>query len=175
MIDNFEGSSTKKQEKNGAGKESTKEGQCMYIFCSIACTDRHDWCHVARVTIDMLPDVALLEIFGVYTWLESWYMLMHVCRKWRNVVFGSPCRLNLRLYCTARTPVTETLNVWPLSLPIVVWGDGHEKWGVDNIVAALQHGDRMCETILSDLLGLRSEKVLAAMQQPFPALTRLGF
>ena len=97
MIDNFEGSSTKKQEKNGAGKESTKEGQCMYIFCSIACTDRHDWCHVARVTIDMVPDVALLEIFGVYTWLESWYTLVHVCRKWRNVVFGSPCRLNLRL------------------------------------------------------------------------------
>ena len=123
----------------------------------------------------MLPDVALLEIFDFYVdeeRIEAWHTLVHVCRKWRNVVFGSPRRLNLRLYCTARTPVRETLDVWPL-LPIVIWVYGHETWGVDNIIAALEHNDRICELDLFDIPSSQLEKVLAAMQQPFPALTRL--
>ena len=52
---------------------------------------------VARVTIDMLPDVALLEIFDFYEdeiRIEAWHTLVQVCRKWRNLVFGSPRRLN---------------------------------------------------------------------------------
>jgi len=74
------------------------------------------------VTIDMLPDIALLEIFDFYmhgAWTEAWQMLVHVCRKWRDVVFGSPRRLNLLLSCTARKPVKAMLDVWPL-FPIVV-------------------------------------------------------
>ena len=62
----------------------------------------------------MLPDVALLEIFDFYgdeEHTEAWRTLVHVCQKWRNVVFGSPRRLDLRLYCTARTPVRETLDL----------------------------------------------------------------
>jgi hypothetical protein len=123
----------------------------------------------------MLPDVALLAIFDFYVdkaQTEAWQQLVHVCRKWRNIVLGSPRRLDLRLHCRARTPVRETLDVWPL-LPIIVWGDGHEKWGVDNIFAVLEHNDRICDL---DLIGFPSpqfEKVLAAIQRPFPALTRL--
>jgi hypothetical protein len=126
----------------------------------------------------MLPDVALLEIFDFYMdeiRIHAWYTLVHVCRKWRNVVFGSPRRLDLRLHCTASTPVRETLDVWPL-LPIVVWGDSHEIWGVesvDNIIAALEHNDRICQLDIIDIPRLHLEKVLATMQQPFPALTHL--
>jgi hypothetical protein len=59
----------------------------------------------------MLPDDVLLEIFDFYVdedlreydfskhVVEEWQTLVHVCRRWRRVVFRSPCRLNLRLVC----------------------------------------------------------------------------
>src|SRR5258707_15876333 len=89
-----------------------------------------DWCDVGRVTIDVLPDVALLEIFDCYVnqvpeaddnslGIEAWHTLVHVCQRWRTVVFGSPRRLDLRLFCTDKTPVREMLAVWP-PLTIVV-------------------------------------------------------
>ena len=129
------------------------------------------------MTIDTLPDVALLKIFDFNDFedeeqIEAWHTLVHMCRKWRNIVFGSPRRLNLRLHCKARTPVRKTLDVWPL-LPIVVRSDGHENWGVDPIIAALEHNDRICQLDLHDVPGPQLEIVWAAMQQPFPALTRL--
>ena len=135
-----------------------------------------DWYHVAQATMDMLPDVALLEIFHFYVdeypRMAAWYTLVHVCRKWRNVVFGSPRRLNLRLQCKASTPVRERLDVWP-HLPISICDNGVEKWGVDNLIAALKHNDRICQIIIWPDSSLQMETVLAAMQQPFPALTYL--
>ena len=136
-----------------------------------------DWYHVAQAAMDMLPDVALLEIFHFYVdddfWMTTWYTLVHVCRKWRDVVFGSPRRLNLRLWCNASTPVKERLDVWP-QLPIAIAGSGRGKWGVDNLVAALKHNDRICHIHIRSDSSLQMEKVLAAMQQPFPALTILS-
>ena len=122
----------------------------------------------------MLPDVALLKIFDFYVdraWIEEWYTLVHVCRMWRNVVFGSPRRLNLQLFCTPRTPVRKIIDAWPL-LPIVVFG-GNAKGGADNIIAALEHNDRICQVDLSDSPSSDVDKVLAALQQPFPALKDL--
>jgi hypothetical protein len=130
----------------------------------------------------MLPDVALLKIFDFYmheAWreIEQWHTLVHVCRNWRTLIFGSPRYLNLRLYCVASTPVRDTLDAWPL-LPIVVWGGGHEmsESGMDNIIAALEHNDRICRLVLFETTSPQLEKVLPALQQPFPALTylRLG-
>ena len=72
-----------------------------------------DWCDVDRwVTIDMLPDVALLSIFDCYVEkkkkeplkIQEWDTLVHVCRQWRTIVLGSPRRLDLRPFC----PVKET-------------------------------------------------------------------
>ena len=128
----------------------------------------------------MLPEVALLEIFDFYVHDEFWgglcnvwHNLVHVCRKWRNVVFGSPGRLDLRLYCTSRTPVKKTLGVWP-PLPIVLTigvYDGLHPDAEENIVAALEHNDRICQLKLT---LFPFEKVLAAMQQPFPELKYLS-
>jgi hypothetical protein len=123
----------------------------------------------------MIPDLALLRIFDLYmdeTQLAVWHTLVHVCRKWRNLVFGSPHRLNLRLHCEARTPVKEMLDVWP-RLPIVIRTSSFKTLGVDNIVAALEHHDRICEVDLWRVLNSQLEKISAAMQQPFPMLTRL--
>jgi hypothetical protein len=122
------------------------------------------WCHVARVTADMLPDIVLLDVFDFYlneALVEAWHTLVHVCRKWRNIAFGSPRRLALRLYCTPNTPVRETLDVWPL-LPIVVQGCG--VFDVDNIVVALEHNERICEIDLLGLLNSQLEEFMAAMQ-----------
>jgi hypothetical protein len=95
-----------------------------------------DWYVVARVTIDMLPDIALLRIFDFYLvearigrmWfnletVETWSALVHVCQKWRNIVFGSPRRLDLRLFYTTDTKVSEMLDIWPL-LPIAIRVEG---------------------------------------------------
>ena len=132
---------------------------------------------VARETIDLLPDLVLLEIFDFYVedgQVETWHTLVHVSHKWRNVVFGSPRRLRLRLLCRASTPVREMLEVWPL-LPIVLWGGGDESWGVDNTLVALEHNDRICQLELTDsgFSIFPWEEFLAEMQKPFPALTCL--
>ena len=134
-----------------------------------------DLCDIAWVTINTLPDVALLEIFDFYVEeasIDAWYTLVHVCRKWRNVVFGSPRRLDLRLECTASTPVREILNVWPV-LPIAIRACGYELWHMGNITAALKHEDRIYQLDLLDISSSQLQNVLAAMQQPFPALTHL--
>jgi hypothetical protein len=60
-------------------------------------------------------------------------------------------------------------DIWP-ELPISVWSDGHKKWGIDNIFAALEQIDRICAL---GLFNFQLEQVLAEMQQPFPALTGL--
>ena len=134
----------------------------------------------------MLPDIALLKVFGFYVdeFREPitvrnyhWHILVHVCRNWRNVVFGSPLYLNLRLLCTHKTPVRETIDAWP-PLPILVAGFCNEEWGVDNIVAALEHNDRIreldfCTMYAWNFSSLDMDKVMAAMHRPFPALTYL--
>ena len=139
-----------------------------------------NWCDVARATIDMLPDVALLEIFDFYVRdayyrdRRVWHTLVHVCRKWRFVAFGSPRRLDLRLICGARTPVRETLDVWP-RFPIIIYAHTLSTSMSGNILAGLEHNDRVCEMYITAFSRSRTENVWAALQQPFPALTRLEF
>jgi hypothetical protein len=132
-----------------------------------------DWRDVGRVTIDILPDLALLELFNFYVDevgpIEKWHTLVHVCRRWRNMVFRSPRRLGLQLFCTAKKPVRETLHVWP-PLPIVIRHGCHPT---DNIVAALKHTDRVCEIRLWPVPISEWDNVLVALQHPFPELTDL--
>ena len=131
----------------------------------------------------MLPDDILLSIFDFYVeklslWLlsspnrrrvESWQALVHVCRRWRSVVFGSPRRLNLRLFCTSETS-GDMLDVWP-TLPLLIWADVFQN--ADNIVATLERSDRVVAIHLYIHEGSALEKVVAAMQVPFPELTNL--
>jgi len=104
----------------------------------------------------MLPDDVLLEMFNFYLGedpgideLEEWHILVHVCQKWRIVVFESPRRLNLQLHCGTRNPVRQMLGVWPV-LPIVIW-DWSPTRAVDNIIAALEHNDRVCQVLVWDI------------------------
>ena len=113
---------------------------------------------------------------GYYPWfplqkqVEAWQSLVHVCRRWRNLVLGSPRRLNLRLFCT---PQTLALDIWP-ALPLIIVGGGDDmavSSGTDNIIAALGQSNRVCEVLLKDLVVGQMEKVLGLMQVPFPELT----
>jgi hypothetical protein len=140
-----------------------------------------DWCDAGLpvVTIDMLPDVPLLEIFDCYLHesggIEAWHTLVHVCRKWRSLVFESTHRLNLRLICSARRPVRKMLDIWP-PLPIVIFPYGLSKISTpaaDNIIAALERNDRIHHVKLWEVSSSLLDKALAVMQGPFPVLTDL--
>jgi hypothetical protein len=137
-----------------------------------------------QVTIEMLPDLALIEIFGFYIaealdnnpfrdTKEAWIILVHVCRKWRDIVFGSPNRLNVRLFFQARRCLRMMLDTWP-PLPIHIWGSESHFWEVDNIVAALEHNDRIHKVELKGSSIFYMEQAMAAMQKPFPSLTELA-
>lgn len=108
---------------------------------------------------------------------------MHVCRRWRNVVFASPRGLNLQLFCTHKTPTRETLDNWPV-LPIIVFANARVvvpnvvtreslMEGADNIIAALEHNERVFRITFKDVPSLLWERSIALMQAPFPALTYL--
>ena len=100
---------------------------------------------------------------------------MHVCRRWRSVVFGSPVRLNLRLVCTPTTPARDTLDVWP-ALPLYIWCPHTREECADNILAVLERSNRIYRITLGSLSSSDSENFWAAMDSmdvPFPELTGL--
>ena len=138
-------------------------------------------------TIDALPDNVLLETFEFYLDkddpdefgyghnYDGWQTLVHVCRTWRCIVFASPRRLDLKLYCTRRRSVnSKTLDIWP-ELPIVIDAqDMQSKDDVTNIIAALRHHNRVCKIYYSNVQIEDSLlKAFVAMDEPFPLLTSL--
>ena len=129
-----------------------------------------------QLTIDTLPDDALLYAFDFYvarsSEVEAWHTLVHVCRRWRILVFGSPRRLNLRIACTDETPVKEKLYVWPAALPIVVSGTFKPTTDLGNIKAALERHNRICQIKLF-FSRCELEDIVASLEEPFPILTDL--
>ena len=123
------------------------------------------------MTIGSLSDEVLLNIFRIY--LEAspqfWHRLVHICRKWRRIVFAAQQSLQLRLFCTHGTPVLKTLDCWP-ALPIVVHYGGAPE-DEDDIMAAMKPSDRVSSiglTVTSSLL----EK-LSTIERPFSELEDL--
>jgi hypothetical protein len=129
-----------------------------------------------QVMIEMLSDDVLLNIFHhfLHASPQLWYMLTHICQKWRQIIFESPLGLRLRLHCTYGTPVTKTLGYWPLFPLVVNYGEIHRPPAPedeDNIMAALEHTDRVRSisfTISSSLL-----KKLSTISKPFLELEEL--
>ena len=133
----------------------------------------------------MLPDNILLEIFDFYrtdhgyayrgkisVW--RWHLLVHVCRRWRQVIFESPQRLELQIFCTNKTPVRKNLGVWP-AFPIDIrygYPGRSRPRGESNVIAALRHPDRV-RSVTFDLSGARLGKIVSVMHGPFPVLTHL--
>ena len=101
--------------------------------------------------------------------LWKWHLLAHVCRRWRQIIFASARRLNLRIPCTWRTPVRKNLGIWP-AFPIDVEFSLHSDVPhEDNILAAFKHLDRVCHVRLT-LADSQVGKMVTVMQEPFPVL-----
>ena len=135
------------------------------------------------ITIDVLPNDTLLDIFDFYRIYKvyyfgsrlgwKWDLLVHVCRRWRQIIFGSPLRLQLQLRCTNNTPIRTHLCIWP-PLPLLIEYDlfadrdpNHE----DNLLAALEGPDRVA--LLDLRFGDKHSKLVTVLQKPFPMLTEL--
>ncbi|KAH9971590.1 hypothetical protein BGW80DRAFT_1460543 [Lactifluus volemus] len=149
-----------------------------------------------RVTICSLPDNVLLDIFEFclpysvepldqargwamrYLILNppgrasAWSKLVHVCQRWRYIVFASPLRLDLCLLCTPSTPVRKMLDIWP-PLPIQIQYFSVDPRVEDNIIAALEHPNRL-RTISLRGITIPLERLVAVMQKPFPELESLS-
>ncbi len=130
------------------------------------------------MTIDILPDYPLLQVFHFCRQVNSshllwWKPLVHVCRRWRQIIFASPRSLHLVVSCNCRTPVKKSLGIWP-PLPISI---RHDTWDHDrkneNTIAALQHRDRVSEISINCLRSSVLERLTAAMLEPFPVLASL--
>ena len=81
------------------------------------------------MTVNTLPDDIFLEIFAFYLsfyynqydghgyWLSehtiAWQRLVQVCTRWRDIIYGSPCYLDLHLSCSPQTPFTKNYGRWP--------------------------------------------------------------
>jgi len=138
------------------------------------------------VTIDVLPDDVLVEVFSFYLYVDrswytsgiTWHALIRVCRRWRYLVFASPRRLNLRLEYYGHAPMSEALDAWPV-LPVMLVSSPHrvsssdKQW--DNLVAALEseHYNRICQIEHFNITNSRLERFAEAVQKPFPELTHL--
>jgi F-box-like len=134
------------------------------------------------VTANALPDEILLKIFDFCRvaattkvpllwpglWTETWHNLVHVCKRWRYVVFSSPLGLDLRLSCTDSTSVKKMLDVWP-PFPIEI----RSFHLGDNVIAALEHHDRVCNLDLYPSSHSKFERLVTVMANPFPTLIQL--
>lgn len=161
-------------------------GTTLHIsFC--ATDERHS-------TIGVLADNVLLEIFYFYQEfyrinpdiinpryrgpvmpLTEWRRLMHVCRRWRQIIFESSHRLNLQILCTHGNRFKKSLDIWP-DFPIAIDDrsrfDSTGRTGPieeDDVIAALEHPDRVCHIEL-EVANSIVEKMTTMLHKPFPVL-----
>jgi len=103
-----------------------------------------------------------------------WNTLVHVCRRWRQLIFASPRSLRLTLVCNPRTPVGKLLDIWP-PFPISVRHDAQDLNGKnENTIATLKLRDRVCEISINSRTGSVLKRLTAEMLESFPALASLS-
>ena len=105
-----------------------------------------------------------------------WYKLIHVCRRWRYLVFASASHVGLCLVCTHGTPVAKML-AYSLPLPLTINYDNRVRAitaeDEEGILLALQHRDRVRRIRLRTPIP-NLQKVLLTMDDEFPMLEYLS-
>ena len=107
-----------------------------------------------------------------------WYKLVHVCQRWRYLIFGSASYLGLSLVCAHATPVADMLSNSPhlSQLPLII--DHLNEAGditagsKEGILLALQHRDRVRRVRLRMSVP-NLQKLVVAMGDDFPLLEHL--
>ncbi|KAH9168943.1 hypothetical protein EDB89DRAFT_1555705 [Lactarius sanguifluus] len=171
-IDSEEITQSHQKERGKMGSQRESHGHAIYA-----------------TTIDALTDDVLLEIFDLvrssrndfqvrFSPIWKWRTLVRVCRRWRQIIFASPLRLDLQLLCTHGTPVRKDLGYWPSTFPIAIdYGYNAAKTltpdDEDNIIAALEQRDRIRHLRFSVTSALL-EKMVTLMRGPFPELRHLA-
>ena len=143
------------------------------------------------MTIDILPDEVLLEIFNLYrqsfgnqrgferAWnnKNGWFKLAHVCHNWRSIVLSSPSRLRLRLYFAPNSSTAAATLEYLSHLPIIV-DYSKAPWDatiVSNWTSALSHPDRVCSIAIRGSPDNYTHQISEALDVPFPALENVLF
>jgi hypothetical protein len=164
------------------------------ILCfSLLLTYTGDSSHGA--SIHVLDDDSLINIFYLYRPVVSdrvgedgnimlleqwdherwWYELVHVCRRWRNLVLGSASHLGLCLLCTHGTPVADMLAHSP-PLPLIIdhLSSDYDLFAEDeeDILLALQHRDRV-RRIRLRMPAWDLQRLLISIDEEFPRLEYL--
>jgi hypothetical protein len=107
-------------------------------------------------------------------------MLAHVCRRWRDLVFQSPRRLDLQISYIEKQfegektekHVREKLDIWP-AFPLIIWVD-HCFPGMKTVFATCEHRTRICRIDVDNIYSYPLvETLVPLMQVPFPELTHL--
>ena len=136
-------------------------------------------CHLGHSTIDTLSDDALLCIFDSYRrdsesgGMWPWGDLVHVCQRWRRIIFAFPGCLDLRLGCKSKTDVQAAIDIWP-ALPLSISATLNvENTDEDDIIGALEHRGRIAGIHLRKFNHSQLKKCVALIEKPFPALKTL--
>jgi hypothetical protein len=148
-------------------------------------------------SIHILDDDSLLNVFHLYrpfllgedqdedarleggegSWVRGrwWYMLSHVCQRWRRVILGSASYLGVSLVCTYGTPVADMLaHSPPLPLDIDYSDENIEITAEDEegAILALKHYNRIRRVRLQ--MSVTSlQKLIVAMDDEYPILEYL--
>ena len=135
---------------------------------------------LGHLTIDKLSDDVLLRIFDSYrrdyegiNSTRWWHALVHICERWRRIIFAFPGHLDLQLVCESKTDMKTTLDIWP-ALPISIQASFYKNCAdEDGIIGALENCDRIAGINFGGLTRSKLEKCVALMQQSFPVLSSL--
>ena len=136
--------------------------------------------YLGHSTIDTLSDDVLLCIFDSYRrdsesrlGIWPWDDLVHICRRWRRIVFAFPGYLDLHLRCRSKTDAQEKLDIWP-TLPLGIYSSLCDE-GVDedDIIGTLERRDSITRTHLREFNHSQLKKCIALMQEPFTVLKSL--
>lgn len=160
-------------------KKDSEEQQRRRTSISVVSAMITDSYRAGRMTIDVLSDDVLIYIFNFYrrgfkyhdlSW--PWDVLIHVCQRWRHIIFAWPHHLDVLVNCHSGTHVAKAPHVWP-GLPIGIWLTLHHEYG-DNIIAAmLKYRDCIARIAFPGLTRSQLERCIALMQRPFPVLRYL--
>ncbi|KAI0261344.1 hypothetical protein BC834DRAFT_972759 [Gloeopeniophorella convolvens] len=139
------------------------------------------------VSIDVLPDEILLEIFDFWHLMVledkndplfsdvltqgDWWILSIVCRRWRQILLGSPSRLRLCLHCNSYTP--DHILHFPYSLPLLMADiEAGHPWDLGYAPRLFEHMNRALKIALKGSRYILA-KLCAELVRSAPLLEHL--